>query len=56
MCIGIIILRFSAVLMSSLFILVLHLVNGAQFLITTLVFASPLVAVIPLVSRIYTSE
>ena len=50
------ILRFSAVLMSSLFMLVSHLVNGAQFLNTTLVFASPLVAVISVVTRIYTSE
>ena len=42
--------------MCSLFTGVTHLVNGAQFLNATLVFESPPVAVISLVTRIYASE
>ena len=46
----------SAVSIYSSFIWVTHLVNEAQFLNATLVFSSPLVAVISLVTRIYASE
>ena len=42
--------------MCSSFVLVIHLVNGAQFLNATLVFALPLVAVVSPVTRICVSE
>ena len=48
--------RLSAVSMCWSFIWIMHFVNGAQFLNTTLVFAPPPVAVISPVTKIYGSE
>ena len=53
---GITIFRFSAVSKCSSFTRVTHLVHGEQFIIATLVFASPPVAFIFPVTRIYASE